>query len=698
MLQSKARNADDTPDTDAPDWARDDVLTRWMWVIAFLGVAAWVISRVDVVPLSSRVAVVGTLIDVPRAYFTVDHPFHISRSQLLADAWRSFESLRWIPSHQGGYPAEFFPFGVSGMVAVLHLVTFGLLAIETAYTLVVVGLFLLPGLVYWLMIRVDHLSPGIALLAFTGHVVIASTWLQGGYSELVEWGLVTNAAGSLFAVLAAPILTIAVNEGRTRWAMLAVGCISMAVVSNPRSVIAIAVIGLAVLVRDVLYTSRWRTSVLRLGAIGLLTIGVCAPVLVPLLRYSDLYYFLHYQEYDGVVGFLSATADTLTLPIALLALAGCVLPHLNASHRVSQVVSITFVFYVSLTTLATGLPWLQELVPQLELPRLMPFQRLLMIYLAGYAAVEVTRRITCKLWRPAADLLLAGLGSMTLIVIFATGFGPRDLEDRGLPPAPKIEESSAVELTNMRLAVEQADQIAEEHAAILVMGTQLSWHQQLWAPSWADRRFYYDDWLWYWHQDHEGPYDHRTGHFYPNPSDALSADYLTTHGIGAVVVTNAADDLSGGDARTTASDSDIVASTGEFGQWEVFEVVDPASLVTVDATTPDRLDVSLNGTRISASFADAPSGSVSVRQNWFPRWTATVNGEPIEVSRAANGYLHIPTNGGDVEIELTYALTSLDIVARAVSVLSAVIVLAGLVVGARPIRRWAHRLRSADRG
>jgi hypothetical protein len=141
-----------------------------------------------------------------------------------------------------------------------------------------------------------------------------------------------------------------------------------------------------------------------------------------------------------------------------------------------------------------------------------------------------------------------------------------------------------------------------------------------------------------------------------------------------------------------------VASTGEFGQWEVFEVVDPASLVTVDATTPDRLDVSLNGTRISASFADAPSGSVSVRQNWFPRWTATVNGEPIEVSRAANGYLHIPTNGGDVEIELTYALTSLDIVARAVSVLSAVIVLAGLVVGARPIRRWAHRLRSADRG
>ncbi|CAN5826919.1 hypothetical protein BH20CHL2_BH20CHL2_06600 [soil metagenome] len=697
MRPPKMRRADDTPDTGAPDRAHDGALIRLIWAIAFTTVVVFVISRLDVFPLSTRVDVNGELVNAPRAFFTVDHPFHIARSQLLVGAWRSLDSLRWIPSHQGGYPAEFFPFGVSGIVAALHIMTFGALAIQSAYTLTVVGLFLLPGLAYWLMIRVDRLSPGIALLAFTGHVAIASTWLQGGYSELVEWGLVTNAAGLLFAVLAAPILTVAVHEGRTRWSMLAVGCISLAVVSNPRSLIAIAVIALALVVRELVHTAHWRSSLVRLSAIGMLTIGACAPVLLPLVRYSDLYSFLHYQGYEGVGAFMSATADTLTLPIALLALAGSVLPHLNTSHRVSQVMSITFVLYWSLTALAIWLPWIQEIVPQLELPRLMPFQRLLMIYLAGYAAVEITRRIAQRVWRPGVDFLLAGLGSMALIVIFATSLSPRVLEERGLRPVPKIEQAAAVELTNMQLAVERADQIAQEHTAILLMGTHLSWHQQLWAPDWSDRRFYYDDWLWFWHGDHDGPSDYRAGHFYPNPSDALSADYLANHGIGAVVVTNAADDLRGGDARTTASASDLLESGGEFGSWQVFEVADPSPLLTLDATSPDNLDVSGNATNINASFEDAPSGSILVRQNWFPRWTATLNGERVEVSRAANGYLKIPTSGGDVEIELIYALTSIDIVARALSLLSMAIVILGLIVGARPIRRWARRSRSADR-
>lgn len=657
----------------------------------FFAVVAYVIFRIDVLPLTTDVLVDGVPIDVPRMYFTVDHPFHIARSHLIADAWRSLESVRWVASHQGGYPAEFFPFGVPGIVAALHFLTLSTLSIESAYMIAVVGLYLLPGVSYWLMTRADRVSPGAALLAFTGHVAIASTWLQGGYNELIEWGLVTNAAGSLFALLALPILTVAVQQARFRWGLLAGVCIALSVYSNPRSLIAVMVVAVALLIHAMLFSPPPRSALVRLAAVGALSIAVCAPVVFPLLRYSDLYFFLHYQAYESVGAFVEASVDTVTLPIAVLTLAGCVLPFLNTTHRVSQVVAIAFVVYASLTALATGLPLIQELIPQLELPRLMPFQRLLMLYLAGYATVDIAKRAAGRLDRFGIPQLAAAITVAGMFVVFTTGVGPRTLEEQALRPIPRVEGAAAIELASMRRAVEHADAVAPADTAILVLGGSLSWHEQLWAPIWSDRRFYYDDWLWYWHRLHEGPYDYRAGHYYPNPTDTLDSAYLGTHGIGAVVVTNAPDDAGGGNARVVASEAEQLRREGTFGRWDVYAVTDATPLATLNGASPEQREISEDRERITLSFADAEAGRILVRQNWFPRWSATIDGEPVDVERAANGYIEIPTNGGDIDVELTYGITAKDWVARVLTVVASVVIVVGLIAGATPIRRLARR-------
>lgn len=664
------------------------------WLAAFVAVAAYVVYRVELLPLSSSVRIEGMLVDVSRMFYTVDHPFHVVRSKQLVDAWSSLESLRWVPSHLGGYPAEFFPFGVAGIAAVLHFLSFGLLGVGSAYTVTVAGLFLLPGFAYWLMARIDRLSPGVGLLAFSAHITIASTWLQGGYSEMFEWGLVTNAAGSIFSLLGLPLLTKAVQETRPRWAMLAAACIALAVLSNPRSLVSIVLIAIAIILHSLSSADGRAVQLIRVVTIGTLAIALCAPLLVPLLRYSDHYYFLHYQEYADTAAYVGSSIDAVTLPVFLLALVGCVLAFVNGMHRMSQIAVITFGLYVFLTALAVAVTPIQELIPQLELPRLMPFQRLLTFYLAALATIDISRRLCRHIWRPWSELLTAGVAVVVLIVVFTTGFGPRALEEQGLRPIPRIEASAASDLVQMQSAVERADEIAADGTAILVLGTQLSWHQQLWAPTWSDRLFYYDDWLWYWHRYHDGPYDYRNGHFYPDAADTISIDYLETHSIGAVVVTDEGSETAG----TAMAGSRLLRSDSEHGAWAVYDVLAPSSIATLDGDLPEQLEFSSDRDSISMSFANAQAGSILVRQNWFPRWMATINGERVDVTRADNGYIEIASNGGEVEVELTYALTSLDIVARGVSAAGIATMVTILIIGVTPIRRLARRSGLARRG
>lgn len=661
---------------------------RWAmpaaWVALLVALIAWAVWRIELFPLSTTVLIDTTLVTEPRAYFTVDHPFHTARADLIARSWEGLETVRWVGSHHGGYPAEFNPFGVPAITALVTLLSGKALAIAASWALTITVLLLLPVAGYLMLAWHDRLSPAVPLIAVAGQVTIASDWTHGGYSELVEWGLATNVAGATYALLALPLLLRAAEARDARWVALAAGAVALCAVSNPRSLIAVAVVAIAVLAVAV-PEGDLRRALLRIGGTALLAVGLSAPVVMPLLRYSDLYFFLSYQEYASAGEYLSETVESVTWPVLALAVAGAILAFWRTDHRASRASVITCGLYVALTALAVAMPGLREVIPQLELPRLMPFQRLLTLWLAAYGLMRLVGLIRADrtAWRAMG---VAVTTTVALAVVFTTAAGPFPPEDRGLRGAPRTEGADAVELIQFRAAVEEAAAISLPDTAVLVLGSRLSWHEQLWAPMVAgSRRFLYNDWLWYWHRLHAGPYDYRNGHFYPEPGDALDPEYLTTHGVGAVMVTDVAD------ARSRSASSPQLEHVSTIGAWDVYRVVSPVGIATLDGASPDTSEVSDDFERITVAFEDAAPGTLLVRQNWFPRWEATVNGEPVPVERGESGYIEVPVKeGGAVRVELAYAVTTADAVARGVAMAAGVAALLVLLV-VRPISRWTRR-------
>lgn len=669
-----------------------------VWAIGFAVLVAYVLQRLDLFPLTTTVVVDGDETTLARAFFTVDHPFHTARAELIREALASFDTVRWVGSHQGGYPAEFFPFGLPAVVALLALLSAGTIAVESAWAITIALMLLLPGLAYLLIGREDRLSPAVALIALAGQVAIASDWTHGGFTELVEWGLATNVAGATFALVSIPLLVRAADRRSGRSVAMAASVIALCALSNPRSLIAVTVVAVALVVHAGM-VGGWREGVVVVSLVGALSLGLAAPVVMPLLRYSDHYFFLSYQEYDGISAYLEATVDAVTWPLLILALAGAAVSFLRPAHRTTQVMVIAVGVYMALTMVAAAIPAVRDVIPQLELPRLMPFQRLAIIWLAAYAVVEVVRWALAVPARVGLlrDIVLAGAVSVLVLAVFATDAGPIEPHERGLREVPRTEGADGVELVEFRTAIALADELAPAETAILVIGTRLSWHEQLWAPMAAeDRRFFYDNWLWYWHRQHDGPYDYRVGHHYPNPSEALSAEYSSTHAIGAVVITDIADQATGANARDVARRSVDLDLAVTVGSWDVFAVSEPTTIATLNGAAADTVEVSDDLESITVSFTGADPGTVLVRQNWFPRWEAEVNGEPVGVARAENGYLAVATQGGDIELRLSYGVTSTDVVARLASGTSVLVVLVLLIVPG-PTARSARRLWSAGR-
>ena len=98
--------------------------------------------------------------------------------------------LRWIGQHQGGYPVEFYPLGEAWLEVAVRALSFGTLTAQSAHTLAIVGLFLAPGAAFAALAHEDGWSPGVGFLAFVLHISLPGSWYHGGYTELVQWGLV----------------------------------------------------------------------------------------------------------------------------------------------------------------------------------------------------------------------------------------------------------------------------------------------------------------------------------------------------------------------------------------------------------------------------------------------------------------------------------------------------------------------------
>ncbi|HEV2072088.1 MAG TPA: hypothetical protein VGR29_00465 [Thermomicrobiales bacterium] len=641
-----------------------------VWLVLLLAMCLWAAWRIGAFDLTNIVTIQGREIEVPNVYAWVDHPFHATRAHLLLESLKEGDLLRWVGNHQGGYPVEFYPLGIPWLDVALWALFLGTMPIIALHKLAVVAVFLLPAVSYWVLARGDRIHPGVALLATALHFAVPGHWLNGGYTELVGWGLVTNVAGGSLALLASAALARFVVRREHAMGVLAVLAAAAGACTNPRSLFAVVIAAIAILATVTAAgdrqqaKARFTDAVSRIGLVGVLALLLAMPVVLALFRYNAEYFFLHYEFYEPVTELWTASMSAVSLPVLIMAIIGTGVAILGRPCTVAQSLAVTLVAYVLFTMAVAASSWVPPLVEQLEAPRLMPYQRQLTMYFGAWALGAGLQKISQQIpvWKRAyASSAVIMVVAVAALVIFVrpASFVPENFH--GLTP---VDTTGDDDFPLFMEAIEEAESEREEGTSIFVVGNREDraywWHQQLWAPVASPGPFYYDDWLWYWHRDHRGPYDYRNGYSFPNPGDALTAEYLRNNGISVVVVTDMSVP-SGPSPRMAARTSPALALDTTIGQWEIYSVVDPTSIVSNGDSMPE--DTEIDNGDIVARFDDG-GGTVVVRQNWFPRWEAFASGEKVDITRRDDGYMELNVPPGPVSIELRYGVTLLDWVGR----------------------------------
>jgi hypothetical protein len=454
------------------------------------------------------------------------------------------------------------------------------------------------------------------------------------------------------AAVAAMVAAIGAFESASRRALAAAGaCAAAAMWCNPRSAIALAVcVGGAALVAAARHRDRVRTIVVRLAGIAGLGVLLAAPELVSLVRYRELYYFIRYTAYSDSLEYLASSIDAVSLPGFLCLLAGLAVAVTAWRRRpATAVVAVSLVAYVAATlvfSFGAG-----SIIEQLETTRLMPVQRLLAIYLAAVGLHAVAGWVAARLQRPRTAALAEWSAVAAVLVIYLGPWPMLSFWNRGLFEVPR---STAPSMAIFQDVLSMADAAAPPGTAVLVAGSYLSVHQQLWAPSRVQRPFFYDDWMWYWQTKHRGPYDPTSQAHYQweRLGEIFERPYLTRNGIGALV-------LGPEEQRIAAGSTAITRQFG--GDFGLFTVNDPVPIVTFGPRHPAVLKI--GNERIEASGTSG-GGTALVRRNWFPRWRATVNGRPVPIRQTNDGYMEVRVPAGPVDLVLTYDLLKADIAAR----------------------------------
>ena len=658
---------------------------RAAWLIVLLGLCLWVAWRLGAFDLTHAILVDGRNVTVPNVYAWVDHPFHATRAHVLLDSLQRGEILRWVGNHQGGYPVEFYPLGAAWIDVALWAIFLGTQSIIALHKLAVVLVFLLPAVSYWILARGDKLHPGVAVLATAIHFAVPGTWLNGGYTELVGWGLVTNVAGGSLSLLACAALAQFVLNHEHGMGVLAVLAAAAGAVTNPRSLFAVVLASLAIVIAGSVagprsqLRQRLLDAVVRIGMVGGLAVLLAAPVVVSLFRYNAEYFFLHYEFYDPLSKFWDASVMAVTLPVVVIAAISAACCLVMRSLRVSQAMAITLGLYVLFTVWVATSSWVPPLVEQLEAPRLMPFQRQLMIWFGAVAIGLLTQRLVVRfpsLRKSRADSVALGIVALTVFIVMVRPLSFVPEEFHGLTEVGTVGDADFVRFEE---AITQADALHEEGTSIFVIGNREDWwHEQLWAPTVSDAPFYYDDWMWYWTTTHKGPYDYHNGHYFPSPAEALTEEYLGDNGISVVVVTDMPVQ-NGEDPRNAARSNPLLTFVQTIGEWDIYQVKKPRSLVTNGSSLPSQIDI--QNERITATFENG-DGEIVIRRNWFPRWTVLADGKELPVTKRDDGYMQVTVPPGPITIDIQYAVTVLDWGSRG-AVFIGVVGVAWFAVGGR---------------
>jgi hypothetical protein len=646
-------------------------LRKLGWWLAFAALALYVAARMGGFRLWADVATPAGSRWLPNTFATVDHPFHVARAATL---WRELGAghlLRWVGQHQGGYPVEFYPLGQAWLEVSLRALSLGWLPAEAAHTLVTIALFLVPGLAFVGLARLDGLTPGVAFLALVLHVALPGGWYDGGYTELVQWGLITNVAAATASFLMLPVLIRYLASGDGWSGALSGALAAFAIYCNPRSLVALLAVGCGAWLAAILSErGTLRRNTARLVLVAIVSGLLAAPELVSLARFDDFYSFVRYSGYDSFGSYVSTAVSAVTWPVALLAVAGVVVGLFTVRLMAARTVAMVFILYVLLTVIVAFVPPVAAFASQLEPTRLMPLQRLLTIYSAALATWSLLswlsgRRSLLRTWVSLAEVLILALAVLVLVVQTRPLPVPPDLASPEIPAAGlySVAMSAQPVQADLEAAVQAADAAAAPGTAMLILGSGLSWHQQLWAPLWTSRPLFYDNWLWFWHPYHAGTpaYTFWAGHHYPDPERTLDQGYLARHGIGAVLVT--------GSTRGPAAASPLLQPLRR-GTYDAYLVIDPVTTVTFGAANAATSEIT--NQRVEASAAETGAPAV-VRVNWYPRWQGRADGQPVALSRRADGYMDVDASSPPKSIDVEYAVKPADWVARTLAVIGAVV-------------------------
>jgi hypothetical protein len=663
--------------------------SRLFWAAAFATIAIYVAVRMGVFALSAEVPLPAGNVVIPNTFASVDHPFHVARADTL---WRTLGEgrlLRWIAQHQGGYPVEFYPLGEAWLEVFIRAISLGTLTAQGAHSIAVIAIFLLPGVSFWALAREDGRSAALAFLTMALHISLPGSWYDGGYTELVQWGLATNVAGAVAACLMFPWLIRYLRSGEYWAAALSATFAALAVYCNPRSLVGLAALGVGAYVAAFVGPTRVspRDATVRLALVASCGALLAAPELGALVRFGGLYHFVQFSGYAAPSDYLTTSINAVSGPILVLALTASVYALVVRRRQATCAAGAALIVYIALTIAVAFVPAVSRLASQLEPTRLMPLQRLLTLYLgatAVWAAFEWLGRKLPPRYR-LAPTIVALVCSVAFVAVQTRPLvsPPPDPASPAVPAVSlyPVAMSARPEQADLEAAIRAADAAAAPGTALLILGSALSWHQQLWAPLWTSRPLFYDNWLWYWHPYHAGTpgYLPQAGHHYPDPERALEARYLARHSIGAVLVT--------GDARATAAASPRLVPLRQ-GTYDVFLVEDPITTVTFGDMNVTSTEF---GNQQIEAIAAAGSEPVVVRANWFPRWVGTSDERTVVLTRRRDGDIEISQQGALRQLSMTYQLQPPDWVARglaAIGVASVAVLLLRSIPSVRAPRRW----------
>ncbi|MGH2550307.1 MAG: hypothetical protein ACRDHN_13010, partial [Thermomicrobiales bacterium] len=377
--------------------------------------------------------------------------------------------------------------------------------------------------------------------------------------------------------------------------------------------------------------------------------------------------------YADVSAWWNSSNTALWTPIFALALGGVATSLVLPNRPLMRTIGLTVVIYMGF--IAAVIAWGGSVVEQLELTRLMPFQRMILFFLAALFINDILTFLRRHIPRSTPQTTGAVLAILALVLAWVVVIRPASwvrADEMGLQTVPS---SAQAPVGDLKLAVEKADGVAEPGTSILVLGSVLSWHEVLDATNWSDRRFFYDDWLWYWQTLNFGDYNPDIEHAYPVDTSTLNPEYLQTHGIGAVIVA----DVVGQQNRAIAAQSSLLTNVSEGAWYDVYTVNSPTPIVTAGSEPASTIDVTNQTITASGTSDGSP---IVVRQNWFPRWEATVNGNSAAITKRADGYMEIAVPAGDYELRVEYVVTNLDWFGRFLFVAGA-ISLIPLLLGSR---------------